>query len=402
MVFFETGSQGHFQRMRPLISAVAKRGIDVYVFTSDHFARAVSDAGGQFVDLYAGRPLDEADRISRPFPCRSVSFAGHFGEAVAKEVAALAPSHIVADTFAVVGRVAATELDLPYVNVCNGHNSNPAVVVPRLRVDPRVDIAPSCWRAVETLRDRFGMDNASPFVYADGLSSLLNIYCEPPQYLTDEERRAFEPVAFFGSLASLNELEANGRARGIAWPGDGNADVRLYSALGTGAWRYYRAEILAAFVAISDAVARRPSWTAQLSMGGGDFSADEVATLQRPNVKASSFVDQWAVLRQADVFVTHHGLNSTHEAVFNEVPMLSYPIFGDQPGMAARCAELGLAIPLVTTPRHPIDADHVEAAIDSLVADDDKIHSSLARARTWELDVIASRDEVVDRLLAVG
>ena len=46
------------------------------------------------------------------------------------------------------------------------------------------------------------------------------------------------------------------------------------------------------------------------------------------------------VLAAADVFVTHHGLNSTHESIAERVPMLSYPFQWDQPGMAERCQAL--------------------------------------------------------------
>ena len=56
-------------------------------------------------------------------------------------------------------------------------------------------------------------------------------------------------------------------------------------------------------------------------------------------------MDQWAVLGETDLFVTHHGLNSTHEAIFNRVPMLSYPFFWDQPGLAAKCQAFGIARP---------------------------------------------------------
>ena len=38
----------------------------------------------------------------------------------------------------------------------------------------------------------------------------------------------------------------------------------------------------------------------------------------------------------ADAFVTHSGMNSTHEALFHKMSMVSYPIFADQPGLAAR------------------------------------------------------------------
>ena len=57
--------------------------------------------------------------------------------------------------------------------------------------------------------------------------------------------------------------------------------------------------------------------------------------------------DQMKELAAADVFVTHGGSNSFHEAVLNRVPMAVIPFFGDQPLVARRVAELGIGINLV-------------------------------------------------------
>ena len=107
-----------------------------------------------------------------------------------------------------IGHVVGRLLGIPYVNVCAGHNMDPARFVPVLREDPRArDLAelPAC---VEVLRERHGVDDASPFSYVSGLSPFLNVYCEPPQYLTETERQVFEPVAFFGSLPPLEEIDS--------------------------------------------------------------------------------------------------------------------------------------------------------------------------------------------------
>lgn len=57
--------------------------------------------------------------------------------------------------------------------------------------------------------------------------------------------------------------------------------------------------------------------------------------------------DQIAALSSADVFVTHAGSNSFHEALVARVPMVAIPFFGDQPLVAKRMAQLGLGIDLV-------------------------------------------------------
>lgn len=57
-------------------------------------------------------------------------------------------------------------------------------------------------------------------------------------------------------------------------------------------------------------------------------------------------VDQQEVLSRADVFVTHGGSNSFHEAVLSRVPMVVAPFFGDQMLIGTRVEELGVGIHL--------------------------------------------------------
>jgi MGT family glycosyltransferase len=397
---FAMPETGHFQRLRPLIADLVRGGVETHVFTDRRFAAEVERCGGRFVDLFAGRPLDEVDAESVPVPCRYVSFAGAYAGDVAAELRALGTWLVVYDTFAVVGRVAALAAGLPFVNVCAGHNVDPARFVPLLEADPRVALAPACHDAVETLRGRYGVADASPFSYVSGLSPFLNLYCEPRAYLTEAERRVFEPVAFYGSLPSAEEIETRGRNGRPSWPGGADA-LKVYVSFGTVVWRYWPAEALEALRAVAEALASRPEAIGIVSLGGTEPGDAAIRSLTKPNVTVERYVDQWRVLRDADVFVTHQGLNSTHEAVFNLVPMVSYPFFSDQPGLAERCRELGFAVPLSDAPRGPVTETAVAAALAEVAGNGERMRACLRRARDWELDVIAGRDAVVRRLLAL-
>ncbi|HEX6967415.1 MAG TPA: glycosyltransferase [Micromonosporaceae bacterium] len=99
-----------------------------------------------------------------------------------------------------------------------------------------------------------------------------------------------------------------------------------------------------------------------------------------PNWSVPEYVDQQWALSKADVFVTHGGSNSFHEALLSRVPMVVTPFFGDQPSVAERVEQLGVGVNLNagaqvdrTSPRQFLDRNYIEAiagAVDRLLTDD--------------------------------
>lgn len=389
---------GHLNLMVPVIESLRARDVAVHVMTSADLRPEVERAGGHFIDLFTRYPLDQADATTMPRPARAVSFAAAFAEPLSDEVAALSPSLILYDTFSVVAPVIAKRLGLPYVNVCGNHAAVPERTIAALHEDGRVAISAECWAAVERLREVHGMSDANPFSYVEALSPFLNLYPEPAEFLTEPDRAAFEPLAFFGSLAPSVRYATGGRA----FP-RGSDRRKVLVSFGTVIWRYYEAEALAALATISAASADL-ELEVVVSLGHEPLNAEALASLRRSNVQVEAFpdVDQWALLAEADLFITHHGINSTHEAVFHEVPMLSYPFFGDQPDLARRCQELGLAVPLAAEPRAVITPDDVRNAITRVDEDRSGFAARLAEARTWELRTIAGREQTVDRILELA
>ncbi len=387
---------GHLQALLPVIESLRARGRTVHVLTHADFRTKVERAGACFVDLFARRPIERADATSIPVPSRFVSFAGVYADSLVEEVAALAPALIVYDTFSVVGPVIARRLGIPYVNVCPNHAPVPSRVIAALREDPRVAISDECWAAVKCLQEVHGISNASPFLYAEALSPFLNLYPEPEEFLDEKDHAAFEPMAFFGSIAPTLQPDST-----IAVFPRPRRKLRIYVAFGTVVWWYFEAVARAALSAVADTCADLDV-DVVIGLGGHRLDAATRAALLRPNVQVFEYADQWAALREADVFVTHNGLNSTHEAIFHEVPMISYPLFSDQPALARRCQDLGLAVPLVSVPGAPVRGDALRAALRRLTDDRDGVAASLAEARSWELRTIAGRSAVVDRILALS
>lgn len=396
---FSMPEPGHFQLLRPLISGLTRQGADVRVYTARQFQPQVRSDGATLVDLFEKYPLELADDASSPVPCRYVSYAGHYAGQLARDLERDRPSLILCETFALIGRVIAGLLDLPWVNVSPGHDLNPERYLRRLEADPRVSIAPACHSAVASLRERYGLPDASPFSFVTSLSPFLNICCEPPSFLEREQRRVFEPLAFFGSLPSVDEP---GRDSPEVDPHFGGASrVRVYVSFGSVVWRYYRQEAFAALQAISGYLASRADLEGLISLGRAELEPAQYRRLESGNVRLETYVDQPAVLREADVFVTHHGINSTHEAIFNRVPMLSYPFFWDQPALAAKCQDRGLAVPLGAELRGPLSEAAVASAMEALSRDAEPRRARLQRARDDELEVIAGRDAVLRRIMSL-
>jgi UDP:flavonoid glycosyltransferase YjiC (YdhE family) len=295
---FCMAQRGHFSRLRPLISGLADAGIVTYVFTDRIFQEHVEEDGGRFVDLFAGRPIEGADAASIPMPCRYVSFAGRHADDVVREVAALRPAIVIHDTFAVIATVVANHLALPRVNVCAGHNYLPAPNAEALRL-PRVSISDECWRAVHVLRERHGLPDVTPFSYVTALSSDLNVYCEPPEFLRPEERKPFEPIAFFGSL-SIKDADSDTPPASLF--GEDCADrLRIYASFGTVVWRYYGAEALKALEVLCEALSTMDDAVGLVNLGGGPM--EYISRLARRNVRVESYVNQSKALQEVSVCV---------------------------------------------------------------------------------------------------
>ena len=396
---FAMSERGHFKRMLPVIDGLARAGVAAHVFTDAAFRRDVERAGGIFVDLFARHTVDDADRSSIPIPSRFVTFAARFGERIADEAAMRRPTFVVHDTFAVVGRVVANRLGVPRVNVCACHNLAPAPTLQALARDPRVRTSDACRAAVDALRERYGLLDASPFSYIVGVSPDLNLYCEPPQFLLPEERDPFEPLAFFGSLWPEG---VDSRARSAAaFHSARRAPLRIYASFGTIIWRYYEDAAVSAIEALCEAAASRRDVEVLIGLGGAGPRA-RITRQAPPNVRVEDYCDQWHVLGEASVYLTHQGLNSTHEAIYQRVPMISYPFFSDQPGLAARCQAFGLAVPLVDALRRHATADDVRAALDRVESDRSRMAECLDAAREWEMETIRARPAVIERVIALA
>lgn len=124
----------------------------------------------------------------------------------------------------------------------------------------------------------------------------------------------------------------------------------IYIAVGT----LYRAN-LAFFQACMEAFAD-PAYAVIMSVGK---AVDPDALIPIPdNFTVAQFVPQLQILRTADVFITHGGMNSINEAVTFDVPMVVVPNTVEQSINAARIEQLQCGVYL----------DHAQLSVETLRA----------------------------------
>jgi hypothetical protein len=82
--------------------------------------------------------------------------------------------------------------------------------------------------------------------------------------------------------------------------------------------------------------------------------------------------------------------------------MISYPFVADQPSLARKCADFGMATPLSTGVLEPLSKQDVHEALDRVERERESMRSALAAAREWEVQVMAERPAVLDRILALA
>ncbi|WP_182086745.1 glycosyltransferase [Aureimonas sp. ME7] len=272
---------------------------------------------------------------------------------------------ILADQMEPAGGLLAARLGLPFVSVASALPIDPHPAMPPPYLDWPYDPTPEGLK-----RNRGGRRVASLLLRRQGEAirrSALALGLEPfgrmedwlsPIGTVSQTLPAFDfPYAGHRRVLGVGPCRAAGEGEGALPFRRDPVRPLVFASLGT--LQGHRAGL---FRAIAKACATRGF---QLALAHcGRLSSAQAATIDAEIV--TDFLPQRAVLRAADICITHGGLNTVLDAMEFGVPTLAIPIAYDQPGVAARLVHHGAGLKLS---RRRAGAEAIGAALDRLLAE---------------------------------
>lgn len=109
---------------------------------------------------------------------------------------------------------------------------------------------------------------------------------------------------------------------------------------------------------------------------GGQTQLDELGEIPK-NFIVKTYVPQTELLKYTKLFITHGGMNSTNEALYNGVPLIVIPLSSDQPIIADQVTNIGAGIQLQM---QTLTANQLKEAADQ-VLNNPSIHKAVANIK---------------------
>ncbi|MET0338606.1 MAG: nucleotide disphospho-sugar-binding domain-containing protein [Caulobacter sp.] len=322
LVFLGYPVRGHTAPSLPVVAELTRRGAQVDYYSLPGFRSLVEDAGARF-SPYPGEteelltaPVDSSEHLARTLAAAEMLLPSLLADLDTP------PDLVLFDASALWGSILARRLGRP--SVCS--ITTFAFNRPLLQMTG----APAPARWSQPIFDRL---NAT---YDAGLRDHLDMMAPKADLKIVHTSRAFQPTGRFfdGSHMFVGpQIEARPRdgapARAIG------PRPLAYVSLGT---LFNRDHAL--LLRISQVLVAA-GWQVIVSMGD---AAHDASLAWPQHVQAFAFVDQIGVLAQAQLFVTHGGMNSVSEALAHAVPMIVTPQAVDQHLVARQTANLGAAL----------------------------------------------------------
>lgn len=336
IVFFCIPAHGHINPTLGVVRELISRGHEVWYYSYNAFREKIEASGARFIscDVY-----DQEQRLSPEDAARiggDLAFSAKIlvettlalDEMVCCDMAALQPDCIVADSMAVWGKAAARKLGVPFVSSTTtfAFNRYSAQIMPQKTKDllKMLLAMPRANHYVRQLQKRgYPIRNILDIISNDDTTHTI-VYTSPEfQPMADTFPGAY--YSFVGPSIRPSKYDFVKTGKKLVYISMGTVNNAMLP--------FYKACI---------AALKDTAWQVVISVG--DQIPMDVFGAVSENISIYPSVDQIAILAEADVFLTHCGMNSVSEALYFGVPLILNPKTKEQEGVAARVAQLDAGV----------------------------------------------------------
>ena len=356
IVFFCIPAHGHTNPTLGVVSQLVQAGHEVWYYSYNSMKGKIESAGAKFIscddyDMEQKLSAKDATRIGKDLAFSTkilVDTTLALDDKVCSEMIALKPDCIVADSMALWGKAVAKKLGIPFVSstttfAFNEHSSK-IMKQSFFELFKMLISIPEISKQIKRLRKKgYPINNITDIIGCDAKADTIVYTSLLFQPCFDTFPKNYEFVG--PSIRTSTEMFRK------------NKDKLIYVSMGTvnnDMMRFYRTCISA--LADTDY---------QVVMSVGNLVRLEDFGEIPENISVCPAVDQIAVLKEADVFLSHCGMNSVSESLYFEVPLVMYPQTSEQKGVSARVSELGAGIRL-----EKCDEKFILRAVNQVLSDD--------------------------------
>lgn len=337
IVFFSIPAYGHTNPTIPVVEELVNRGHEVWYYSFKEFEEKIESVGAKFIQCDAFLPnISEKElerKAGKDFAALIEMVADTtiaLDEKVCKELKEFHPDCIVSDSVCFWGKLFAKKLGVKYIcsTTTFAFNQYTSKLMKRSikEILGMIFGMPRIQKKMDLLRSYgYEVENFISIIQNDNETDTIVYTTKDFQPMAEKFSSKY---AFVGpSIRKASKKKEVNKER-----------KTIYISLGTVLnenQKFYQNCIKAFENSHYEVIMSVGEKIDKNSLGSvpGHFTVE-------------SYVDQTAVLQNADVFITHCGMNSVNEGLYYGVPMVLFPQHSEQRMVAERVVGLGAGIKL--------------------------------------------------------
>ena len=335
IVFFCIPAHGHTNPTLGVVRELVSRGHEVWYYSYNSMREKIESAGATFIscdeyDTEQKLSAKDAARLGKDMAFSTkilVDKTLALDDKVCKEMQELKPDCIVADSMALWGKAVALKLNIPFVcsTTTFAFNRHSAKIMKQSLGDlfKMLFAMPKASKEVRRLQEKgYPVHNVLDIIGNDeNVHTIVYTSAEfQPCSETFSEKFAFVGPSVRPATETIEKKK----------------EKLVYISMGT-----VNNDMMPFYKSCISALANTEY---QVIMSVGNVVDTEAFGKLPENISVYPTVDQIALLEQADVFVSHCGMNSVSESLYFEVPLVMLAQTSEQKGVAERVFQLGAGI----------------------------------------------------------